>query len=169
MNKGDCFILDVGNDIYVYQGPKSKRVERLKAITAANQIRDQDHGGRAKITVIDETSTEGEVKRFFELLGGGSPLDVPDESAGGDDETFESSVEKVVTLHRVSDATGSMKITQVAEKPLKQAMLDSNDCFILDTADSNIYVWVILSTVFILKNSFKTDEILQLFNYQFND
>lgn len=30
----------------------------------------------------------------------------------------------------------------VAKKPLEQSMLDPNDCFILDTVDSNIYVWV---------------------------
>lgn len=52
MNKGDCFILDAGNVIMVYVGVKSKRMERLKAIQAANQIRDQDHGGRATITII---------------------------------------------------------------------------------------------------------------------
>lgn len=52
MNKGDCFILDAGNDIYVYVGAKSKRTERLKAVTAANLIRDQDHGGRSKVHVI---------------------------------------------------------------------------------------------------------------------
>lgn len=52
MNKGDCFILDVGRDIYVYVGTKSKRVERLKAISAANQVRDQDHAGKAKVHII---------------------------------------------------------------------------------------------------------------------
>lgn len=52
MNKGDCFILDVGRDIYVYVGQKSKRVERLKAISAANTIRDQDHGGRSRVHII---------------------------------------------------------------------------------------------------------------------
>lgn len=52
MNKGDCFILDAGNDVYVYVGSSAKRVEKLKAISAANQIRDQDHNGRAKVQII---------------------------------------------------------------------------------------------------------------------
>lgn len=52
MNRGDCFILDVGKNIYVYVGATSKRVERLKAINAANQIRDQDHAGKAKVHII---------------------------------------------------------------------------------------------------------------------
>lgn len=52
MNKGDCFILESGHEIYVYVGEKAKGQERLKAISAANQIRDQDHAGRAKINII---------------------------------------------------------------------------------------------------------------------
>lgn len=67
---------------------------------------------------------------------------MPDESAGGDDEQFESNQEKVVTLYRVSDASGKMQVSKVASRPLQQSALDSNDCFILDTTDSNIFVWV---------------------------
>jgi gelsolin len=52
MNKGDCFILDTPDKIWIYVGKFSKRVERLKAIQAANQIRDQDHGGRIKNLMI---------------------------------------------------------------------------------------------------------------------
>lgn len=54
MNKGDCFILDAGREIYVYVGIQAKRVEKLKAISAANQIRDQDHNGRAVVHIIGE-------------------------------------------------------------------------------------------------------------------
>lgn len=52
MNKGDCFILDAGRDIHVYVGPNAKRVEKLKAISAANQIRDQDHNGRSSVHIL---------------------------------------------------------------------------------------------------------------------
>lgn len=52
MNKGDCFILDAGREIHVYVGPKAKRVEKLKAISAANQIRDQDHNGRSRVHIL---------------------------------------------------------------------------------------------------------------------
>ncbi|KAF5272844.1 hypothetical protein FQR65_LT00440 [Abscondita terminalis] len=142
MNKGDCFILDAGNNIYVYVGAKSKRTERLKAIHAANLIRDQDHGGRSKINVLDEFSLPTEVDEFFQVLGNGSPSEVPDESAGGDDEQFESSQERTVTLHRVSDSSGRMQVEQVGQKPLRQAQLDANDCFILETGDANLFVWI---------------------------
>lgn len=52
MNKGDCFILEDKSDIYVYFGPSAKRIEKLKAISAANQIRDQDHNGRATVHIL---------------------------------------------------------------------------------------------------------------------
>lgn len=52
MNKGDCFILDCGSQVFVYMGPSSRRMERLKAITAANGIRDDDHAGKAKVVII---------------------------------------------------------------------------------------------------------------------
>lgn len=52
MNKGDCFILDAGNEILVYVGQNAKRMEKIKAISAANQIRDQDHHGRAAVQIL---------------------------------------------------------------------------------------------------------------------
>lgn len=55
MNKGDCFILDAGDKIYVYYGVGSKKTERLKAVSAANQIRDQDHSGRAPVKILGKT------------------------------------------------------------------------------------------------------------------
>lgn len=142
MNEGDCFILDVGKTIYVFVGTDSKRVERLKAISAANDIRDQDHSGRGKVLIIDETATDGEVEDFFEALGGGTRDDVPDESVAGSDDEFESGQERTVNLHKVSDQTGSVQITPISSKPLKQSYLDTNDCFVLETGAANIYVWV---------------------------
>lgn len=52
MNNGDCFILDVGRQVYVYVGSKARRIEKIKAINAANQIRDQDHAGKAKVIIV---------------------------------------------------------------------------------------------------------------------
>lgn len=52
MNQGDCFILDNGKEIFVYVGPQAKGTERLKAINVANQVRDQDHSGRAKVNIV---------------------------------------------------------------------------------------------------------------------
>lgn len=55
MNQGDCFILDDGREIYVYVGTSAKRIEKIKATSAANQIRDQDHSGRATVHIVGES------------------------------------------------------------------------------------------------------------------
>ncbi|XP_046387919.1 gelsolin, cytoplasmic isoform X2 [Ischnura elegans] len=142
MNKGDCFILDAGREVFVYSGQNSKRTERLKAIAAANQIRDQDHAGRARVLIIDEHASEVERNRFFTELGSGSPSAIAPESEGGDDLEFERQTDNNVTLYKISDASGSMVVQKVAEKPLHQNMLLTADCFILDTITSGLYVWI---------------------------
>lgn len=48
-------LTSTGNKIYVYVGKDAKRVEKLKAISAANQIRDQDHAGRAAVHIIGKS------------------------------------------------------------------------------------------------------------------
>ncbi|KAJ8704961.1 hypothetical protein PYW08_012281 [Mythimna loreyi] len=140
MNKGDCFILDVGNDIYVYQGESAKRVEKLKAISVANQIRDQDHNGRGRVEIVDQFSSDVDVQKFFTALGSGTKDLVPEESAGGDDQAFERNEEASVTLSEVSDSTGKVKVTALA-KPLRQEQLKPQESYILDTVTGSVYVW----------------------------
>lgn len=141
MNRGDCFILDAGEEILVYVGEQAKRLERLKAIYAANEIRDQDHHGRSKVNIIDNFSSDFAKEHFFTTLGSGSADEVPDESTDEEDGAFETADIKAVTLYKVSDASGSLEIEKISEKPLRQEMLSTDDSFILDT-DSGIYVWV---------------------------
>ncbi|KAB7498841.1 Gelsolin, cytoplasmic, partial [Armadillidium nasatum] len=110
MNKADCFILDAGNLVYVYCGPNSRRMERMKAIMTANGIRDDDHAGGAKIIIIDETADGGE---------------------------------STVSLHRIwEDENSLIQTERVSLPPLKQEMLTSGDCFLLDTGGSGIFVWI---------------------------
>ncbi|VVC99453.1 unnamed protein product [Leptidea sinapis] len=118
MNKGDCFILDIGNEILVYVGDKAKNVEKLKAISMATQIRDQDHNGRGKVEIIDKYSSDVDIERFFTTLGSGSKNIVPEDSAGGDDQ--------------VSDKSGSLKTQLVAAsmsgKNLKLCLKRNSSC-----------------------------------------
>ncbi|XP_069161858.1 gelsolin, cytoplasmic isoform X3 [Procambarus clarkii] len=142
MNKGDCFILDCRTTVYAYMGPSSRRMERLKAIQAANAVRDDDHAGKSKVIVIDETASGREIEEFFAGLGGGSPDDVADEDTGVDDAEFERSEVSVVTLHHIfEDGDGVIQTRMIGEKPLEQSMLNSGDCFLLDTG-SGVYVWI---------------------------
>uniref|UniRef100_A0A1B0GQK7 Gelsolin-like domain-containing protein n=1 Tax=Phlebotomus papatasi TaxID=29031 RepID=A0A1B0GQK7_PHLPP len=93
------------------------------------------------LSVPDEFSSDFDQEQFFKVLGSGSPAEVPDESAGEDDEAFEVKEERGVTLYKVSDASGTLQVDPVSQKPLKQEFLKSEDCFILDTG-SGLFVWV---------------------------
>lgn len=90
---------------------------------------------------LDEFSSEVDKQHFFEVLGSGAPNQVPDEAAEQEDGAFETADANSVTLYKVTDARGGLKIDPISVKPLRQEMLDTNDCFILDTG-SGIYVWV---------------------------
>lgn len=152
MNKGDCFILEDDRNIYVYVGPTAKRVEKLKAISAANQIRDQDHNGRASIHILgiffcqesitccfskrkeewqyngfvtDEFSSQDDRDDFFRVLGSGSADQVPEDTTAEEDSAFETKDEAAVTLYKVSDSSGSLKVDTISTKPIRQEMLRS--------------------------------------------
>ncbi|XP_022832537.1 gelsolin-like isoform X2 [Spodoptera litura] len=142
LNKGDCFVLDVNHEIYLYVGENAKSVERLKAITVANQIRDQDHNGRASIEIIDADSKEGDYEKFFEALGSGDKDSVAEADEGGDDEEFERGADVEVTLSEISDSSGTIRTTKLSP-PFTQDLLNTKECYILDTGShSGIYVWV---------------------------
>ncbi|XP_025420933.1 gelsolin-like [Sipha flava] len=141
MNEGDCFILDTGKEIFVYVGPKAKGTERLKAINVANQVRDQDHSGRVKVNIVDGSSTPEEFEKFFKELGSGSAKQVP--PAVDDDQEFEKKEAATPVLYKISDAQGGKITTEkIDQKPLVQTHLKTDDCFILDTVSSGIYVWI---------------------------
>lgn len=91
---------------------------------------------------LDEFSPESDFDDFFAALGEGSRDEVPEETAGGDDQQFENSEDKAVALYRVSDKTGSLQVSKVAQRPLDASLLDPTDCFILDTRDANLFVWI---------------------------
>lgn len=45
------------------------------------------------------------------------------------------------SLYKVSNASGTLEMTEIEERPLKKPHLDTNDTFILELANK-IYVWV---------------------------
>jgi len=143
MNKGDCFILDTSDTIYVWTGPESRRTERLKAIQSASQMRDNDHAGGAKIHILDEFADAGQFEAFFEGIGGGSNDDVADAPASDDDVSHERNEQKAVTLYKVTDGgDDSVEVEEVGGRPLTQDMLHSEDCYILDTGAAGFFVWI---------------------------
>uniref|UniRef100_A0A8C9TME5 Gelsolin n=1 Tax=Scleropages formosus TaxID=113540 RepID=A0A8C9TME5_SCLFO len=63
-NHGDCFILDLGSEIYQWCGSQSNSFEKLKATQVAKGIRDNERSGRAQLYICDEG---GEKEKILEV------------------------------------------------------------------------------------------------------
>uniref|UniRef100_A0A8C2HLF0 Scinderin like b n=1 Tax=Cyprinus carpio TaxID=7962 RepID=A0A8C2HLF0_CYPCA len=135
-NKGDCFIVDLGKEIYQWCGSDCNRFERLKASQLAIDIRDNERNGRAKLIMVEDGA---EPDALTKVLGPKSSIT----PATPDDEEVETSNKKKAALYMISDASGSMKTSVVAQtSPFKQEMLSLDECYILDNGiDKNVFVW----------------------------
>uniref|UniRef100_A0A8V0XJ42 Scinderin n=1 Tax=Gallus gallus TaxID=9031 RepID=A0A8V0XJ42_CHICK len=136
-NKGDCFIIDLGNEIYQWCGSSCNKYERLKATQVAVGIRDNERNGRSRLITVEEGSEPDELITVL-----GEKPELP-ECSDDDDEMADIANRKSAKLYMVSDASGSMKLSVVAEEnPFSMAMLLSEECFILDNgAARKIFVW----------------------------
>ncbi|XP_075906777.1 capping protein (actin filament), gelsolin-like b [Nelusetta ayraudi] len=134
-NKGDCFILDLGQTIVSWTGSQANVFEKQKVCEIASLIRDTERHGKARI--VDASEGE-EPEEMIKVLG---PMPALAESTPEDDRVADTS--NVASLYKVSDATGSMTVTKVCEKsPFGKELLVREDCFILDNgANGKIFVW----------------------------
>uniref|UniRef100_A0A2I3HQD0 Gelsolin n=1 Tax=Nomascus leucogenys TaxID=61853 RepID=A0A2I3HQD0_NOMLE len=135
-NNGDCFILDLGNDIHQWCGSNSNRFEKLKATQVSKGIRDNERSGRARVHVSEEGA---EPEAMLQVLGPKPAL-----PAGTEDTAKEDAANrKLAKLYKVSNGAGTMSVSLVAdENPFAQGALKSEDCFILDHGkDGKIFVW----------------------------
>ncbi|NXB82093.1 VILI protein, partial [Donacobius atricapilla] len=138
-NRGDVFLLDLGQLIIQWNGPESNRKERLGAMTLAKDIRDRERGGRAKVGVVDgedEDASPGLMKVLKHVLGEKRDIQpaIPDDKV---DQTLKSSLK----LYHVSNDSGNLVIQELAIRPLTQDMLLHEDCYILDQGGIRIFVW----------------------------
>ncbi|XP_062972824.1 villin-1 [Elgaria multicarinata webbii] len=138
-NLGDVFLLDLGKLIIQWNGPSSNRMERLKGMNLAKDIRDRERGGRAQVGVVEgdsEDSSPGLMKVLTYILGEKKSIQpaIPDAVV---DQKQKSSLK----LYHVSDAQGNLLIQEVAIQPLTQDLLKHEDCYILDQGGIKIFVW----------------------------
>uniref|UniRef100_A0A673D138 Macrophage-capping protein n=1 Tax=Sphaeramia orbicularis TaxID=375764 RepID=A0A673D138_9TELE len=134
-NKGDCFILDLGDIIVSWIGSQANIFEKQKVREIASLIRDTDRHGKARI--IDTNEGE-EPEEMLKVLG-----QMPALVESTPEEDTKADASNSASLYKVSDATGSMTITKVSEKsPFAKELLVRDDCFILDNgANGKIFVW----------------------------
>ncbi|XP_049639026.1 advillin [Suncus etruscus] len=138
-NRGDVFLLDLGQVILQWNGPESNSRERLKAMLLAKDIRDRERGGRAEIGVVEgdnEAASPKLMKILQDTLGYRSVIKpaVPDES-------LDQQQKENIMLYHVSDSAGQLEVKEIASRPLVQELLNHDDCYILDQSGTKIYVW----------------------------
>uniref|UniRef100_A0A3P8WQJ5 Villin like n=1 Tax=Cynoglossus semilaevis TaxID=244447 RepID=A0A3P8WQJ5_CYNSE len=139
-NSGDIFLLDMGKTIVQWNGPKSNRSEKLKAVLLAQDIRDRERGGRAQIGVVEgghEKDSPDLMKAMNAVLGqrsGHLKEATPDDAPN----TVHNSS---VKLYHVFDNNGNVVVQEVATQPLTQDLLQSSDCYIVDQNGSSVMVW----------------------------
>ncbi|ETN81172.1 hypothetical protein NECAME_02215 [Necator americanus] len=139
LNLGDVFILDLGRQLYVWMPPESGRLERIKGMACARNIALVDRHGQAKVDILDSDWEENET--FWSHFGGVSAVKKI-ARARNDDENYWKRTSEKVTLYKVSDSSGSMKVSKVAQGEIKQSELDTKDAFILDAVNGGIFVWL---------------------------
>ncbi|KAG9351698.1 hypothetical protein JZ751_022949 [Albula glossodonta] len=134
-NKGDCFILDLGETIVSWIGSQANMFEKQKVREIALLIRDTERHGKAHITHVSEGE---EPPEMLQVLG---PMPKLKESIPEED--TQADISNSASLYKVSDATGTMTLTKVSEKsPFGKDLLIRDDCFILDNGtNGKIFVW----------------------------
>uniref|UniRef100_A0A8C5U7B0 Capping actin protein, gelsolin like n=1 Tax=Malurus cyaneus samueli TaxID=2593467 RepID=A0A8C5U7B0_9PASS len=136
-NTGDCFLLDLGQTLFIWCGARSNVLERSRAQELAAAIRDGERGGKARLEIVADGE---EPPEMIQVLGPKPPLQ---EGSPEEDVVADQSNAGAAILYKVSDATGRMDLTQVASSsPFSQSLLCPDDCFVLDNgAGGTVYVW----------------------------
>lgn len=144
LNKSDVFILDDNERIYQWNPPGANAMERLRASVFAKKIRDDEHGGRAVLKTLDEDwQTNVTFWDIFKSHDASGNFDqIKQESEIKDNEFEKHFTSSEIKLYRVTDANSSDATVKLeASGKLTRNMLDSNDCFIVDS-HNGLFSWI---------------------------
>ena len=83
LNEGDCFVLDLNEQLYVWVGKDANLYEKVKAGEIAQAIKQDDRKMHARVDYV-QTMSDSDQAPFWEALGGkpaqiapATPDDVP--------------------------------------------------------------------------------------------
>lgn len=131
----DSFILDMGMNIYLWNGSGANKYEKAKGAQLCQKIKDQERGGKARVIFVDEEPDNAD---FWAALGG----QITVTNTGEDDSASDAAAKAATKLFKVSDEGGSLAVNEVSTgEKLTRDLLDTNDVFILDLGAS-IFVWI---------------------------
>ena len=77
LNRFDSFILDCGKGrgVMVFRPRGTNGFEKIKATAVANDIKNEDHAGKGRVEIFDESENDN-MSTFFAALGSGSMTEV---------------------------------------------------------------------------------------------
>uniref|UniRef100_A0A8C3XBL2 Capping actin protein, gelsolin like n=1 Tax=Cyanoderma ruficeps TaxID=181631 RepID=A0A8C3XBL2_9PASS len=126
-NPGDCFLLDLGQTLFVWCGAWSNVLGHSRVQELAAAIWGSEWGGKARLEVVADGK---ELAEMVQVLG---PKPALQEGSPEEDMVADHSNIGAAVLYKVSDATGYTDLTQVAaSSPFSQSLLCPDDCFVLD-------------------------------------
>jgi len=127
----DVFVLDLGLELWQFNGRTSNGAERLKAAQLVRALSDQ-RDGLAKIVVREEGDKD--LAQFFQKLGGEKPIKPEDDAA----DVVTSTTKELWSL---SDTSGKIAFGKVAEGKISRKLLNPQEVFILWTG-AEVLVWI---------------------------
>lgn len=131
LDSSDVFILETADMIYQWNGKSCNKDEKFHAVRFCQDLRQKRHG-KVKCETLDEGDFEDD-HIFYTFFSDDNPVVEPEKA-------FEKSTVK--KLLRLSDASGTMEMTEVATgADINPGKFDTNDIFILDKPDA-CYVWL---------------------------
>ncbi|KAM5152577.1 villin-1 [Mantella aurantiaca] len=140
-NTGDVFLVDLGKLIIQWNGPDCNKMERLRGMNLAKDIRDRERGGRTNVFVVEGDDEEASPK-LMQVLTNDQVLGVKTAIRGPiPDDVVDSAAKGALKLYQVSDQNGNLMVQEVATKPLTKDLLQHDDCYILDQGGIKVFVW----------------------------
>ncbi|XP_033745502.1 gelsolin-like protein 2 [Pecten maximus] len=130
LDSTDVHILDLGLVIYQWNGKKSNKDERVKAMQYIIDLK-EERCGKAVSEVLDEESTEPDHK-FYTYL---------DQVAEDDDDQCYYAKDTTNELYRLSDESGTMSFSLEKTGSVTLKDFDGKDVFIFDTK-TEVFVFI---------------------------
>lgn len=128
LSRADVYLLDLYDVLFIWNGARSNKYERLQAMQRARQLRDER--GKANIVVIEdgeENKMSKEELKLFEtklpLKDKMSKLNTNDLIDENDDDKREDAAH--IKLYKCSDESGTLKVSEKKAGPLLKSDLES--------------------------------------------
>jgi len=133
ISRGDVYILDLNEVIFIWNGAKSNKYERLQAMQRAKQLRDER--GKTNIVIIEdgeETKMSKDELKLFEskllLKDKNIKLNLNEIIDDNDDDKRVDAAH--IKLYKCSDESGTLKVTEKKAGPLVKSDLESEVSYI---------------------------------------